>query len=532
MRERGITIVSLVITIIIFLIISGVTIDALTGKYGIIGMTVKTKRKAEISSERENIKLAVIRTMQDDQNLKSEKNRLEQNLTKTIGKNETELREDANGYLVKIIKTKRYYRIREDGEVELVGDASDVEKNMQNIKLGDNLLNLTKLKNNTYISSENGSEAESSGWSSSDYIYVGDYKNILIVSDNNSFLDRYNALYNENKELSRVIGISKKKITNDILGQINISISVLNIKENEKYIRISQQNSVIEHIKIYPILNEDFNNVIEFDINRSLIDEYSYGENIFENGKIIKNTYIDAKNGNEIKYNSWDSTDFINVEGYHRVVISYDGTSPVNSYSAMYDSEKKYVSKISVDVSTIDLEKGKIVILRIPENVKYIRLSKNSGTLDNIKVFPVKDKKLTNYINQNIKIEDSIIKSENIIEDYYIESNGKDVSYNGWSETDYLDLSKYKSVLVIGNDNVYNAVYDKDKNFIGTLNFSGSTLYNSKIGDVGAEISYIKVIDAFKYIRLSNSTSKIKNVKIYPITNEDFNKHFIFYIGK
>lgn len=270
---------------------------------------------------------------------------------------------------------------------------------MQNIKLGDNLLNLTKLKNNTYISSENGSEAESSGWSSSDYIYVGDYKNILIVSDNNSFLDRYNALYNESKELSRVIGISKKKITNDILGQINISISVLNIKENEKYIRISQRNSVIEHIKIYPILNEDFNNVIEFDINRSLIDEYSYGENIFENGKIIKNTYIDAKNGNEIKYNSWDSTDFINVEGYHRVVISYDGTSPVNSYSAMYDSEKKYVSKISVDVSTIDLEKGKIVILRIPENVKYIRLSKNSGTLDNIKVFPVKDKKLTNYIN-------------------------------------------------------------------------------------------------------------------------------------
>ena len=510
MRERGITIVSLVITIIIILIISGVTIDALTGKYGIIGMTVKTKRKAEISSERENIKLAVIRTMQDDQNLKSEKNRLEQNLTKTIGKNETELREDANGYLVKIIKTKRYYRIREDGEVELVGDASDVEKNMQNIKLGDNLLNLTKLKNNTYISSENGSECESSGWSSSDYIYVGDYKNILIVSDNNSFLDRYNALYNENKELSRVIGISKKKITNDILGQINISISVLNIKENEKYIRIFKN-----YLGLF-----------------SMIDEYSYGENIFENGKIIKNTYIDAKNGNEIKYNSWDSTDFINVEGYHRVVISYDGTSPVNSYSAMYDSEKKYVSKISVDVSTIDLEKGKIVILRIPENVKYIRLSKNSGTLDNIKVFPVKDKKLTNYINQNIKIEDSIIKSENIIEDYYIESNGKDVSYNGWSETDYLDLSKYKSVLVIGNDNVYNAIYDKDKNFIGTLNFSGSTLYNSKIGDVGAEISYIKVIDAFKYIRLSNGTSKIKNVKIYPITNEDFNKHFIFYIGK
>ena len=40
MRERGITIVSLVITIIILLIISGVTIEALNGEHGIIGMTV------------------------------------------------------------------------------------------------------------------------------------------------------------------------------------------------------------------------------------------------------------------------------------------------------------------------------------------------------------------------------------------------------------------------------------------------------------------------------------------------------------
>ena len=108
--------------------------------------------------------------------------------------------------------------------------------------------------------------------------------------------------------------------------------------------------------------------------------------------------------------------------------------------------------------------------------------------------------------NQSI-ITDLLRDNSDNYDDYYIEENGKDVSYKGWSETDYFDLSKYKSLLVIGNDNIYNAIYDKNKQFIKTVNFFGTTLYNSKIGDVGTDIAYIKVTDAFKYMRLSNGTS-------------------------
>ena len=68
--------------------------------------------------------------------------------------------------------------------------------------------------------------------------------------------------------------------------------------------------------------------------------------------------------------------------------------------------------------------------------------------------------------------------------------------------------------------------------YIKTVNFSGTILYNSKIGDVGTDIAYIKVTDAFKYMRLSNGTSILKSVKMYPISNEDFNKHLIFNVGK
>ena len=486
MKEKGITIVALVITITILLIISGLTIEVLIGKDGIISKTAETKQATEISSEKEKIQLSVIQAAQDNKSLKVEVDKLNQNLINAFGKDETALREDGNKYLVKIVKTQRYYSVEANGEVTLLGNASDIEKNMQNIEIGENLLDLAKLKSNTYISSENGGEVEYNGWSASDYMYVGNCKKVLVVSDCSSFLSSYNALYSEDKQTLRTVWIKNNKVTNDVLGQVNVSISVLNLKKNERYLRVSERSSVINHIRIYPILNEDFNNVIEFDINSGLIDEYNLGENIFENGNIIKNTYINATNGDEVKYTSWDSTDFIDVGGYTKVAIAYEGATPVNSYSAMYDSKKKYVSKISVVASTIDLEKGNIEILKIPENVKYIRLSTDSGHLDNIKVYPIVNKEVTNYTNQNIKIENSILNSENIIDDYYIEKDGKDVSYKGWSETDYFDLSKYKSLLVIGNDNIYNAIYDKDKQFIKTVNFSMSVkIYFSVVSGQG-----------------------------------------------
>ena len=140
MKEKGITIVALVVTIIILLIISGVTIEVLIGKDGIISKTAETKQATEISSEKEKIQLAVIQTAQDNELLK-----LNQNLINVFGKDETALKEDGNKYLVKIVKTQRYYSVDANREVTLLGNASDIEKNMQNLERGENLLDLAKV---------------------------------------------------------------------------------------------------------------------------------------------------------------------------------------------------------------------------------------------------------------------------------------------------------------------------------------------------------------------------------------------------
>lgn len=533
MKNKGITVVALVITIIVLLIITGISAQVLIGDNGILKKIEEAKTAMDIGSEKEKIQLTVLQTIQNNKTLQIKKNKLEQNLITNIGKDETELREDGTNYLVKIVKSQRYYSVKDNGEVTFLGYASEVEKDLENILLGDNLFNLADIKNNTYISNSDGSEISYNGWSSSDYIDLGTCKNILIVSDSSSFLDSYNALYNENKETQRILRINKATITNDVLGKVEVSLTILKLQENERYLRISQKSSLLNHIKIFPILNEDYNDVIGLDLCKSLVGEYTFGDNIFENGKIIDNTYISSTDGAEIKYNSaWNSTDFIDVENYTRVAISYEKTSPITSYSAMYDAEKNYVSGLSVDVDTLDLEKGKIVILSIPKNVKYIRLSQITGILNTIKVFPIQENNLSNnYTYQNIKIEDSIFDSKQLTLDHYIETNGEEVSYSGWAETDYLDLSNYNSVIVLDNDNMYNAIYDENKKFLKTLNFSGGILYNPKIGKIGAEISYIKVTPAFKYLRLSNSTSKLRNVRIYPVLNTDFNKHLVFNIN-
>ena len=287
--------------------------------------------------------------------------------------------------------------------------------------------------------------------------------------------------------------IQKSKLTNDVLGDINISLAIIKLNENEKYIRISQKSSIMRHIKIYPILNDDYNNIIKFKINKGLLDEFDYGENLLTGSNVVNNTYISATNGSEIAYNSWDSTDFVNVKSYRKLAIVYEKTNPVNSYSGMYDSEKNYISKVYVERNMLDAQKGKISILNIPENVTYIRLSSNRENLNNIEIRPIIERQSeSDFINQNIKIDASILTDEKIIPDYYIDANGGEVSYKGWSETDYLDLSNYNKVLIIGNSDAYNAIYDENKKFIQSANFTGNSIFNSKIGNVGAEIVYIK----------------------------------------
>ena len=59
-RNKGITLIALVITIIILLILAGVTIVTLTGENGILTRASEASEKTSIGQEIEQIKLAIL----------------------------------------------------------------------------------------------------------------------------------------------------------------------------------------------------------------------------------------------------------------------------------------------------------------------------------------------------------------------------------------------------------------------------------------------------------------------------------------
>ena len=58
-RNHGITLIALVITIIVLLILAGVTIASITGENGILSKATQASQKTTQEKEREEIKMAV-----------------------------------------------------------------------------------------------------------------------------------------------------------------------------------------------------------------------------------------------------------------------------------------------------------------------------------------------------------------------------------------------------------------------------------------------------------------------------------------
>lgn len=64
-RNKGITLIALVITIVVLLILAGVSIAMLTGENGILNQAQETKEQTEYKSAEEKVKLAIMGAMAD-----------------------------------------------------------------------------------------------------------------------------------------------------------------------------------------------------------------------------------------------------------------------------------------------------------------------------------------------------------------------------------------------------------------------------------------------------------------------------------
>ena len=133
-KQNGITLIALVITIIVLLILAGVTIATLTGDNGILTKAGDAKTSTEIGDENEKVELSAVGALAKDNGGEIKREYLNDELTSYIGTEGTDytLSETAP-FVVKYLDSGRSYLIDENGNVSEYVDIS------KDVKIGDNV---------------------------------------------------------------------------------------------------------------------------------------------------------------------------------------------------------------------------------------------------------------------------------------------------------------------------------------------------------------------------------------------------------
>ena len=121
--EKGITLIVLVITIIVLLILAGITISSITSENGIIQNALSAKERTEIDNEREVVEQATVQAMGNNKRGNIVRNELQEELDKITGEGKTIVTADTEeqGYFVKFVDSGRIYKVSIDGDVEYLG---------------------------------------------------------------------------------------------------------------------------------------------------------------------------------------------------------------------------------------------------------------------------------------------------------------------------------------------------------------------------------------------------------------------------
>ena len=116
--QRGVTLLVLVVTIIILLILTGITIGAVTGDNGIIQNGGKAKEEAEIANEKEIVEKATVQAMGNNKYGNIEESELQEQLDRETKTGETEVADVGDEFEVVFNENNRYYTVDKDGNVE------------------------------------------------------------------------------------------------------------------------------------------------------------------------------------------------------------------------------------------------------------------------------------------------------------------------------------------------------------------------------------------------------------------------------
>ena len=123
LKNKGITLIALIITIIVLFILAGITIGSLTGNNGIIKKAIGTKDEVEIAEEKNIVETSVLQARSNNKKGYLTKEGLRKKLDSNSGGREIKLYSEENEYVVVFQDTERAYIVETDDKITL-GDNS------------------------------------------------------------------------------------------------------------------------------------------------------------------------------------------------------------------------------------------------------------------------------------------------------------------------------------------------------------------------------------------------------------------------
>ena len=171
-RERkAITLIALVVTIVVILILAGITVGMVTSDNGILKETKNAKQQAEIDNEKSIVERAKMLAMMRSKNGAITYEIFEPALKDEAGKMSTDVSDAGDTIEVLFTESNRYYEIDQDGnvsepqEVQKDENAGDItkggrcdgsEEKPYEINCIEDLVAFSNISNGTGIKLENG----------------------------------------------------------------------------------------------------------------------------------------------------------------------------------------------------------------------------------------------------------------------------------------------------------------------------------------------------------------------------------------
>ena len=134
-EQKGITLLALAITIIVLLILAGITIGVLTGDNRIINNTKTAKEETEIANEKEILEKATVEAMGKNKYGNIEETELQNALNQETGDGKAEAVEVGDEFEVLFKESNRYYIVDKDGNVGEMNEYYE-DKNPGDITIG------------------------------------------------------------------------------------------------------------------------------------------------------------------------------------------------------------------------------------------------------------------------------------------------------------------------------------------------------------------------------------------------------------